>query len=675
MKTKLIAILGIIVLLAGIVPVVALAAPPIPDYKPVDVGPELRTWEATPERIMPKADGEVASAAALAPEDYPCFIEEKTWLSLDNFNGVYFFTDFYLIAETAGSELWVQADLSYPEGDPRPMPEVTCEQAAYLLSEFDNNMYPKETSFFGTPDLHDGTYSLLEAWGFFPPGYFYNEDGRQVVLVSNIRDDSYYDYTFPNYIAGFYSGTFEAYFDRNIMSIDSHDWINRVGPDGNRPYLYEGVFAHEYLHLLHDDYDADEVNWVNEGLAMFSEFLTGYAEGNDPYSTFEAFPENSLTAWGDQGGREIVADYGMAFLWYMYMWENFGDGFIQDHFLNLDNDITSINSSLVNIGATETFDELFHNFAIATVVDSPRDGYMYGFENHDVNLDLGNKGHGNPEAFASPGAPPWGSDYYVLGGVDSLVGFEFNGVRFNPDWTTDGDVWYSGDGDLLDSWAIFAATGGGTLTFDTYWDIEDYWDFGFVQVSTDGGATWASLEGDHTTYDHDPGAHPDIVANLPGLTGWSCYYAADPCWINLSYDLSAYPGDILLAFRYMTDWGFTYEGWYVDNVYVDGTLITDGSNPDAFMSYAEFSGIENDYTVTLIGVKKKKGRLRFAVETILTDGYHASFDDFKYMFDKYNKVIMLVRFDAPEGATNYADYSFEFINGGGKPFKNKVRLR
>jgi hypothetical protein len=616
---------------------------------------------------MPNADGEVAAAAALAPEDYPCFVDQKDWLSLDDFNGAYFFTTFYLIAETATSELWVQADLSWPDGDPRPTPVVTCEQAAYLLSEYDGNMYPEETAFFGTPDFHDGSASLLEVWGYVPEGYYDNAAGRQVVLVSNVRDDSYYDYTYPNYIAGFYSSTFEAYFDRNVMSIDAYDWANRVGPDGGRPYLYEGVFAHEYQHLLHDDYDGDEVNWVNEGLSMFAEFLTGYAEGNDPYSTFERFPENSLTAWGDQGGREIVADYGLVFLWHMYMYEHFGQDFIQGEFHNALNDISSINDTLSTLGYSETFDEIYHDFAIATVVDSAKSDYQYGFMNHDVNLRLGNKGHGNPDAFASPGAPPWGADYYVLGGVDSLAGFEFNGVRFNPDWTYDGDVWYSGDGDLLDSWAIFETTGGGTLTFDTYWDIEDNWDFGFVQVSTDGGATWTSLEGDYTTDVIDPSGHPDIAANLPGLTGWSCNYAADPCWINLSYDLSAYPGNILVAFRYMTDWSFTYEGWFIDNVDVDGTSYND------FMSYAEFMGIENNYTITLIGERKRKGHLKFEVETILSDDYTASFDDFKNIFDKYNKVIMLVTFDAPEGATSYADYSFEFLNGGDYPFKNKVR--
>lgn len=290
---RVFSILGILAMLMALIPFEVSAATGFPDYKPVDVGPELRTWEAVPERLAPRADAEESIAAAAAvPEDYPCYVETREWLSLDDYNGNYFFTDFYLIAETETSELWIQADLSYPADDPRDMPVVTCEQAAYLLSEFDDNMYPTETGFFGTPDLHDGTNSLLEAWEYFDPGTFYNEAGRQVVLVSNIRDDAYNNPDYPNYIAGFYSPTFEAYFDRNIMSIDSHDWLNRVGPDGSRPYLYESVFAHEYQHLLHDDYDSDEITWLNESLSMFAEYLTGYVVNEDNYTTFQEMPEN-----------------------------------------------------------------------------------------------------------------------------------------------------------------------------------------------------------------------------------------------------------------------------------------------------------------------------------------------------------------------------------------------
>ena len=82
------------------------------------------------------------------------------------------------------------------------------------------------------------------------------------------------------------------------MTIDVYDWLHRTGanpPDDSddpdyqacsedlggavgepRPTLYEGVFAHEYQHLLEYYEDFDEVTWVNEGLSDWAGGATGY---------------------------------------------------------------------------------------------------------------------------------------------------------------------------------------------------------------------------------------------------------------------------------------------------------------------------------------------------------------------------------------------------------------
>ena len=84
------------------------------------------------------------------------------------------------------------------------------------------------------PDTHDGSVCFSPRLGdALPAGYYYDEAGRQVVLVSNVRDENYFDSTYPIYIAGFYSPTYEIFFDRNVMTIDAYDWANRVGPDGH----------------------------------------------------------------------------------------------------------------------------------------------------------------------------------------------------------------------------------------------------------------------------------------------------------------------------------------------------------------------------------------------------------------------------------------------------------
>jgi hypothetical protein len=680
MKHKHFSVLMILALLVGLLGSASLvgAAPPPPDYKPVDVGPELREWELTSDRIVgeppiemlaPSGSGSSVSATAIVGE-------VKTWMALDNYCGYYYFKDYELRAVGDQAEVWVAVDLGWtiPPGtpicelkptDPRPVPVVTDEQVNYLLSEFDTNIHPTETAFFGPSDEHTGEYSLLEAWGYVPPGYY--DGDKLAILVDNVRDDNYYN-NFPLYIAGFYSPSFEGYFDRNVMSIDAYDWENRTGPDSARPYLYEGVFAHEYQHLLHDDYDSDEENFINEGMSMFAEYLTGYAVSEAQYEDFLEMPENSLVVWGDQGDDEILADYSNTYLFQYFLMEQYGTGFIQELFMNPENGISGVNSTLGGYpGQRKDFGDIYHDFASAVLIDSKQANYRNGFETLDLMIDIGTVDVPNPEAYDTPGAPPWGTDYIWIDGGEELGKFKFNGYDFTvypTGWTSDGDVLYGGYGDLLDNWAIFEATGGGTLSFDTYWDIEDYWDFGFVQVSTDGGSTWTSLENPYTTYLHDPDGHPDILANLPGLTGWS------GAWLNVEYDLSAYSGDILLAFRYMTDWAFTYEGWYIDNVYVDGTLISDGSSTAPFKDISELFPVENDFTVSFVGIKEKSKGMEYKVHTMkLSDLAEEGLFELNKVLKWSDSAVMLVTFDAPEGFTGYAMYDYEFTYSNAGPKK------
>ena len=663
----------VIVLVISMVPTASAAPKPI-DYMPVDIGPEIRGWDATQERLSnTPADADAEAAVEAVTSSTPissCTLDTKTWMRLNSVTGSYGFTNYYLVAEGPLAQIWVQSSLAWPAGDPRPTPEITCEQAQYMLGQFENNMYPKETSFFGMPDNLVGTNSLLEAWGYFPPGYYSDASGRQVVLVSNVRDENYFDPTYPIYIAGFYSPSYEAYFDRNVMTIDAYDWVNRTGPSGTRPYLYEGVFAHEYQHLLHSDYDSDEENFVNEGMSDLAEYLTGYGVSVQGHvDAAAAKPENSLTVWGDQGDLEILTDYGQAYLFQYYLMEQFGAPFIQALFHNTDNGITGVNTTLSALGKQTSFADLYHNWSVAALINSKTPGGgRYQFWNVDKTLsyyfapfNIGTPTVPNPEAFNTPGAPPWGTDYLWINGDPKALGkFTFNGLdysTFPTAWTSDGSVLWGGEGDLIDNWAIFGAAGGGTLTFDTQYDIEALWDFGFVQVSTDGGTTWTSLANTSTTSDHDTNAHPTVIANLPGLTG-----STGGAWVPMSFDLSAYAGqDILVAFRYVTDWATTEAGWFIDNVRVDGALISDGSSIEPFKDITEIVPINNDFTVTFVGFKGTGKGTQYKVMSMKLDSVT---EDGLFELDKVlrwsDKAAMLVTFDAPEGFTGYANYSYDF---------------
>jgi len=360
----------------------ALAAPQPPGPNPISISEDVRDWEANAAHLDLSAEAldEVsAEPTTTATPLTDCTLDSKIFLILNDFLGAYQLTFFNLVAESDQSQVWVQANLAWPAGDPRATPQIFCEQAEYMLGQFDDNIHPIEIDFFGPPDAHDGSGALLPvlvpSLGL-PADYYADSAGRQIVLVSNVRDDNYYDSTYPLYIAGFYSSTLEAYFDRNVMSIDAFDWANRTGPSGTRPFLYEGVFAHEYQHLIHHYSDPDEVNWVNEGLSDFTEVITGYVDlskhvdekGYDSHTNaflgwnaqthpdwnplgYESGPENGLAAWGDQGDDEILADYGFAmFFMNLVHSQGFGRDFFHAWHHTQADGIAGMNAALAAVG-------------------------------------------------------------------------------------------------------------------------------------------------------------------------------------------------------------------------------------------------------------------------------------------------------------------------------------
>ncbi|WP_026695134.1 immune inhibitor A domain-containing protein [Peribacillus kribbensis] len=131
-----------------------------------------------------------------------------------------------------------------------------------------------------------------------------------------------------------------------------------------------------------------------------------------------------------------------------------------------------------------------------------------------------------------------------------------------------------------------------TLTFDAWYDMEEQWDFAFVQVSTDNGATWKSLGNGNTRSDVVPEGYPTILNSMPGFTGNS------DGWKPQSFDLSAYKGQkIQLRLRSATDWGTSNVGFFADNIKVtaDGaTLVDDGAenaaSPFTLKGFQKFDG-------------------------------------------------------------------------------------
>ncbi|WP_173918507.1 immune inhibitor A domain-containing protein [Halobacillus sp. Marseille-Q1614] len=530
------------------------------------------------------------------------------------------FKEFTLRSVGEHVEVWVANDLAFPEDDERPAHKITQEQVDKMAAEFDSNMYPVATDFFGTPDSLDGSNSLLEELGYVPEGYYEGEGDKVLLMVDNVKDDNYYDPEYPFFVAGFFWQTLENYTDRNMITIDSRDWDTRLES------TFFGTTIHELQHLIHSDNDSDETSWLNEGMSTFSEFLGGYGLDSGSINFLLDHPENSLTSWdehqGAETGPETIADYGLVQLFTLYNYERFGPEFIRSVALSELNSIESFEKAYEEFGLDVTFNEVYQDFSSALVLDDEEyKGGIHGFENIDLR-DLPVNGQDEPRGmtvnfeeakqYEKDGVPAWGTDFkeFNIEPGQKVTDFSFNGIDFMPiQWETTEDplgsgeeVLWGGKSDEADNKLIFEAdltsADNPTLQFEHYLDIEEQWDFGVVQVSTDNGETWTSLENENTRSDVVDQGYPKIKENVPGFTGHTDEY------VDETFDLSEYAGEeVLVSFRYLTDWGYTDSGWFIKDISIPEAGISyDGSNDiqEDFVNENELKENYVNYGVTFI---------------------------------------------------------------------------
>jgi hypothetical protein len=590
----------------------------------------------------------------------------------DDYTGVPYLKDFTLRNVGVNCEVWVANNLAYPAGDTRPIPEITDEQVAKVVYDFDNKIYEEDTAFFGMPDSHTGENASLKKMDYT------SGDGieRVIILVDNVRDENYYDPEYPFYVAGFYWGTIETYTDRNIITIDTNKWEERL------ENTYLPTVAHEFQHLIHDDNDSAEETWINEGMSDFAEYLCGYGQPTDHINYFLDHPENSLVSWDEyynaETGPETLADYGQAYLLQLYLNDQFGKDFIQALAKDTEQGIASVNKILNEYNTGIDFDEVFRRFSIALAVDSMNPGNgIYNFKSIDLHGEY-QLNYAEAAENSKAGVPAWGADYIKLENATAIRSINFSGIDFLPiPWAAADDplgsgtkVLFSGVGDELSNCAIIPVdlTGktAATLKFDTLYDIEEQWDFGMVQVSTDGGQTWISLSNKHTRSDVVDEGYPAIKENVPGFTG------VTDAWTTETFSLTPYVGSkILISFRYMTDWGsngnsaLAVPGWYIKNVeipeigYKNSCATTDG-----FESLQKALGIYANYMVTFVNEKytyKGTTPQHYQIKTINpVNMTKADIVELQKFFSSGNNY-MIVWYAAPVGITIPVDYNYQLL--------------
>ncbi len=502
-----------------------------------------------------------------------------------------------------------------PNGCWRTEDRISTDQLTYMLDQFDSNIYPTDTAIYGEP---------------LPRG----DEGQKVwILIHNIRGDSYYDCTVTSYIAGYFSASEDSENNKNMFHMDTYDWANRVGADADRPYLYEGTFAHEFQHLIHFDQDPDEPSWVDEGCADMASFLCGYGHSESHVAYYMVYhPFTALTFWGN-----ALEDYGASYMFQLYLYEKFGGAAFTSALVQEQaNGIEGIENTLATLGYSETFDEIFDAWTVANYIDDTRKaGGKYGYETLDIGSTdswgytipyvLENFWWGPPIDFSFGissdfyGDPqPYVAQYYTFNNKKAATvaidGSDFAGTTAyggTYEWYSDAEAW---------AWRSFYQSfdipvGGATLDFMTYFEIEGDWDYGYVEVYDQNTGEWYTLDAAGTV---NTVAHGQDNPNTPdgreptdyeAAGRWHAFTGNSGDWIPVSMDLTPFAGHAIdLYFTTWQDGAFTLQMMYVDDISIPEIgFIDDVEAGEAGWTaagwYVTDGILDNGFGVTVIDTK------------------------------------------------------------------------
>jgi hypothetical protein len=415
-----------------------------------------------------------------------------------------------------------------------------------LALTFENRIYPVTRNFFGSepnPGIDGDPHIYIlyaNGLGSSIAGYFSSVDSVHPI----VREDS--------------NGHEMFYFNASTVGLgETHTY---------------GTLAHELLHMINFNTDIDEVLWISEGLAELSYHLNGFGTAVfHPLYTDD--PDRSLNDWDpDNPGP----NYGASSLSVYYFYARFGDELTKQMATHPGNGLEGIDLAFQDAGAVDPLTGELYD-ADRTVLDWVIANYL-----DDTEIDDGRYGYRSfrdllktrqtetlqkcPAEEEERQISQYGVHYIrlICEGQRTL---SFDGAEEIPllpvDPYSGNYAFWSNKGDTADmrltqNFDLTDASGPINLTYQTWYDIEDGWDYVFLVVSEDGGESWDSIRTPSST-----DRNPNDNSYGWGYTGES--RRSD--WIEETVDLSDYAGnEILLRFEYITDLAANGEGLMLDDI-------------------------------------------------------------------------------------------------------------
>ena len=438
---------------------------------------------------------------------------------------------------TEHAYFWIEDGIHYREKD-----------LIRLADTFENQIYPTNRAIFGTE------------WS---PGV--DGDPHLYIVYARGLGES---------IAGYFSSANEVHpLAHEYSNMHEIFMLSADNLEFDDEYTY-GVLAHEFQHMIHWFQDRNEATWINEGLSELAAFINGYDVGGFDF-LYVRDPDIQLNHWPNDPGA-TVPHYGASFLFVDYIYDRFGTEAIQELVSHQGNGMASVDDVLRGLNIQDGYkgrsldgDGVFMDWVLANYIMDPSifDGrYTYNnYENAPLAMDT-ETFRSCPVGVTSRTVHQYGVDYirFKCSG-DYTLRFdgsdEVSVVPVNPHsgdyafWSNIGD---DSDMTLTQSFDFREVAGPLTLSYWTWYDLEEDYDYVYLTVSLD-GHSWQII----TT---PSGTGNDPSGNSFGW-GYNGLSGGDGHWILEEIDLSKFAGkQIQIQFEYVTDAAVNGEGFLIDDI-------------------------------------------------------------------------------------------------------------
>lgn len=487
--------------------------------------------------------------------------QQKFWIANSNTNE-HFEIEATLQYITPHTYFWAENDADFNKNDLKK-----------LMDTFEEKIYPTDREFFGSE---------------WTPGVD-NDPHIYVVYASNIGFS----------VAGYFSPS-DSFNPVVKKYSNGHEmFVIGTSQDLGDEYSYS-TLAHEFVHMIQFASDRNDVSWINEGFAELGAFLNGYDVGGADW-LYTQDPDLQLNDWADANSPDFAPHYGASFLYLAYFLDRFGEDASKALTANPENDITSVDDTLTSLNITDaatgkpvTADDVVLDWALAMFLDDKTIGDgRYAYHNYPDAPQT----HATETISTCPSGKlirtvhQYGIDYISIdcagqstltfegSTITGLLPMDAHSGRYSF-WSNRGD---ESNMSLTREFNFANVSGPIEFSYATWYDIEEDWDYLYLEVSED-GQNWKTIQTPSTT-DTDPTGQNYGWA-FTGKTGG---------WIEETVDFSDYAGKkVQVRFDYVTDAAVNGEGLLLDDIRVDAINYTeDFENGDGGWLAQGFVRVEN----------------------------------------------------------------------------------